>query len=174
MSKVGGSDSKNTLYCSFGSNLIDQPLSAYRVHDRNTYSSLPHLAGRTSTGNPRAQARNIAVLGLLVSSVIDGCETMPFRIGDLWDVLDVVASSDRTARPFEDSQVQAALSRRFEELVRHFGKRRVLRELSRRLGFRACMRIVFAARKRALPLATIAQAASMEISTRAQRMLKGA
>jgi len=157
-----------------GSNLIDRPLSAYRVHENNNYSSLPHLTGRARTGKPRAEARNVAVLSLLVRSVIEDCESMPFAIGELWDVLDVVASSDQIMRPFEDPEVQAVLSRRFEELVRQFGERRVLSELRRRLGFRDCMRILFAARTGALPLAAIAQAASMEISTRVQRRLKGA
>ena len=98
---------------------------------------------------------------------------MPFAIGELWDILDVVASSDQTVRPFADPEVQAALSRRFEDLVRHFGERRLLRELRRRLGFRDCLRIVLAARKGALPFATMGQAASLEISTRVRRMLRG-
>ena len=162
------------LHALTGTILIDQPLSAYRLHGSNDYSTLPSLYGVLSA-HPKVEAQSFNSYRRMLTWVVDQLDAVVLMTGPnrYWQVLASAASTDPHAREvFAHPEFQVALARRYSRLVELFGEFRVFQELRRRLSFLEYLKIVLAARRRTLPIAEISRAFSLEIVRKSRRLFK--
>jgi glycosyltransferase involved in cell wall biosynthesis len=140
------------LHAISGTQLIDLPLSAYRVHGANDCSEMPHIRNVHGRG-ARVQAQCYDILVLSVASWVENIESLLGTIspGIYWQGLDVVASIYPDFPVFEHPRLKSAFITNFAFLVNTFGARVVIRELRRRMPFKDCAEIVRAARKDMMP-----------------------
>jgi glycosyltransferase involved in cell wall biosynthesis len=150
------------LHAVTGTNLIDLPLSAYRLHGKNDFSRLPALM-YMRTGHAKAEAQSAAVSRLVLISLIDGFDNLPTDRERLWTILEV-AASNRMFAPFNDAEIKAAFGRQYPALVRHFGERRAIRELRRWMTYRDLLEIALRSRRGTQRFATIRR--TLAIATR--------
>lgn len=152
------------LHALTGTVLIDQPLSAYRVHGANDFSTLPSIA-YVHSANPRAEMQAfgtfVRVVVWLIVCIDDLLTMVP--ASRYWQIVEGVK---RAASPESDAfshpEVKAALARQYPRLVELFGEFRLCRELRRHMRFPVYLSIVVAARNRILPLTDIGRAMSWE------------
>ena len=162
------------LHALTGTILIDQPLSAYRLHGNNDHSTLPSLQGVLSA-DPKAEAQSFNSYRRMLTWVIDQLDAVVLMTGPhrYWQVLASAASTDpRIREVFAHPEIQLAFARRYSRLVELFGESRVFHELRRRLSFFEYLKIVLAVRERALPIAEIGRAFSLEIARKSRRLFK--
>jgi len=150
------------LHAVTGSNVIDLPLSAYRLHGENDHSGLPALVG-VRTGHAKVEAQSAAVSRLALVSLIDGFDNLPTDKERFWTILEVAVSIGALA-PFNDAGIKAAFARQYPALSRYFGERRVIRELRRWMTFRDLLEIALRGRKGPQRFATVRR--TLVIATR--------
>ena len=147
------------LHAISGTQLIDLPLFAYRVHGCNDWAGgacIRHV--RTELAETEAQSNSVFVLS--VASLIENLEQLFDTISptNFWQVLDVVASIYWLDPVFTHPRVKAAFIEKFALLSKTFRTRRLLRELRSRMPFRDCAEIVRAARKDLIPTLVVLEA----------------
>jgi hypothetical protein len=154
-----------------GTLLIDQPLSAYRVHGGNDFSAFPSLHG-VRTANPKAEAQSFAsflrVLIWLVDHVDDVLAIAPAY--SYWQILETVATTHPRRDVFSHPELKAALTRQYPRLIKLFGKSRVFHELRRRVSFGDYLEIVLGANKVKSPAVVYGRAVSRELSRSIRRL----
>jgi glycosyltransferase involved in cell wall biosynthesis len=162
---LGGVDRFFTpiLHAITGTNLIDLPLNAYRIHGANDFSRLPALIG-IRTGYDECDARTNAIGILTLVSLIDGIADFlkTVRADRYWQVLDSVAFVDRAQRPYSEREVKAAFIRQYKRLATLSGERSLIRELSFRMKRSDYLEIVLASQKGMPLLTALRRAASVE------------
>jgi hypothetical protein len=153
-----------------GVNIIDAPLSAYRVHGSNDFARLPHLRG-VRGGNEKAHRRNSAVNRMLLLTMIEKCGELVERASPAtryFSILDLIARNhmeavyDGRQRIFADPEIVAALARKYFQLVGIFGERRLVSELRAIMKANEVVAVLSAAYKNRIPFATLRRAASVE------------
>jgi glycosyltransferase involved in cell wall biosynthesis len=147
-----------------GTILIDQPLSARRVHGSNYYSLLPSLDGIRSA-HPKARAiATVSTLGML-TCLIDRVDDLVVITGPerYWSVFATAAAMGQNApEAFSCPEFKTTVMRRYRRLVELFGEIRVFDELRKRILFFAYLKIVISATGNAFPIAEISQTVFME------------
>ena len=171
----GGVDGFYTpiLHAITGTNLIDQLLNAYRVHDANDFSMLPGLVGVNSGyGQGLAISYNTAKLTIL--SLIDGFDDLlrTAPANRFWQILDTVASTSRGRSMFAESEIKAAFARQYSSLATVLGEHNLIRELRERMRRRDCLEIVLTARKGTASLSAVRRVAAMELRRKLRNVLK--
>jgi glycosyltransferase involved in cell wall biosynthesis len=154
------------LHALTGTILIDQPLSAYRLHGSNDYSALPKLQG-ISSAHPNGNAQWFNTYLRTLTWLVDHVDDIVRMTGTekYWQVLDTVSATHPNPRDaFAHPKFQAALARLYSRLVALFGEQRLFQELRRRLLFSEYLRIVVAASGRKFPIAEFSRAFSQEIA----------
>jgi glycosyltransferase involved in cell wall biosynthesis len=160
------------LHALTGTILIDLPLSAYRLHADNDYSTLPSLQGVLSA-HPKAEAQSFDSYRRMLTWVLDQLDVVLLMAGPnrYWQVLASAASTDPRVRDvFAHREIQLTLARHYRRLVEVFGEFRVFHELRRYLSFSEYTKIVVAACGRALPIAEIGRAFSFETVRNSRRL----
>jgi glycosyltransferase involved in cell wall biosynthesis len=152
------------LHALTGTILIDQPLSAYRVHGSNDFSTLPSLQG-LMTENAKVKVQSFSTYIRMLTWLIDHLDDVVLMTGAerYWQVLDTASSTQPYAQKAFAHPLQAALARRYSRLLELFGELRVFQELRKRLLFSEYLKIVLAARGRTLSIAERIRAFSLEI-----------
>jgi glycosyltransferase involved in cell wall biosynthesis len=162
------------LHALTGSLLIDQPLSAYRLHGSNDFSVLPSLNGIRGE-HPRVAARSLATYVRMVSWLIDHLDEV-LSIASAhryWQILETAMSTNSySPQIFSRPEFKTLLIRRYPQFVEVFGESRVFRELRRRMRFTDCLKLMLAARGRAFPVAEVGRALSSEIMRNSWRLYK--
>ncbi len=154
--------------------LIDQPLSAYRLHGANDYSMLPSLHGLL-TAHPKVKAQSFGSYLRMLTWIVDHLDDVVLMTGPnrYWQVIETVSATHPFAREaFSRPELEATLARRYSRLVELFGEFRVFRELRRRLPFPEYLQIVLAARHRAFPVADLSRALIREIARKSYYVYK--
>jgi glycosyltransferase involved in cell wall biosynthesis len=162
------------LHALTGTILIDQPLSAYRLHGSNDYSTLPSLQGLLSA-HPKVKAQSFSSYLRMLTWLVDHLDAVVLMTGAerYWQVLATASATHPYARDaFAHPEFQAALARRYSRLVELFGELRVFQELRRRLLFLEYLKIVLAARGRTFPIAELSRAFSLEIVRKGSLLYK--
>ena len=157
------------LHALTGSILIDQPLSAHRLHDRNDFSVLPTLQGLSSE-HPKVRAQSFNSYVRMLTWLVDHLENVVLMTGAsrYWEIVAIAsATSHNYARAaFTHPEFQAVLVRRYPRLVKIFGESRIFRELRGRLLFLEYLKIVRAARGHTFPIGELSRAFLREILRR--------
>jgi glycosyltransferase involved in cell wall biosynthesis len=154
------------LHALNGSVLIDQPLSAYRLHDSNDHSDLPRLHGLFSA-RPKAHVQAFASYLRMMTWLVDHLDDVVLMTGEnrYWQILATAEATHSSRREaFSHPQFRAALARRYSRLVELFGELRVFHQLRQRMRFSDYLKIVLASRRRTFPAASISRAFSLEIA----------
>jgi hypothetical protein len=125
-----------------GVNIINLPLSAYRIHGANDYTSLPSIVSG-HTGTARGVAQGLQIQNLAVINMIQGVQDFPIWKRDFWPAVVNVASMNWFHAPFQHPDVVAVVSDRFPSLARHFGDDVVIRELYRLVGRKNLTKMAF-------------------------------
>jgi glycosyltransferase involved in cell wall biosynthesis len=131
-----------------GSALIGLPLSAYRIHDRNYYTTSPSLSGMNpgggvAVGNMPVRRREAARV------IIEQVEDFGRRIGDrVWPAMDRMLSlSGRSLREaYSAPETRKMIAAALPQFVEFFGATETLRELRDRMSsgtLRAVVREAF-------------------------------
>jgi hypothetical protein len=155
------------LHALTGTILIDQPLSAYRLHGANDYSILPSIHGLVSE-RASVKSQSFKTYLRMLSWLIDHFEEIVQLTGEdkYWKIFAVVSASNgpksfaRTA--FANPTFQAALSRRYCALVKVFGEPRVFGELRQRVSFLDYLRVVRDSRERTVRISELSRAFARE------------
>jgi hypothetical protein len=155
------------LHALTGTILIDQPLSAYRLHGANDYSILPSIHGLV-TERPSVKSQSFKTYLRMLTWFIDHFEEIVQLAGqdNYWKILAVVSASNgprsfaRTA--FANPTFQAALSRRYCALVKVFGEPRVFDELRKRVSFLSYLRVMRGSRGRTVRISELSRAIARE------------
>jgi glycosyltransferase involved in cell wall biosynthesis len=153
------------LHAITGTILIDLPLSAYRLHGSNDYSTLPSLHG-VLTAHPKVRAQSFNSYKRMLTWLVDQLEVVVLMIETrrYWQILSTASGTHPYARAvFADPEFQIVLTRQYPRLVELFGELEVFRELRRRVLFSEYIKILLAARGRHFPIAALGRALSMEI-----------
>jgi hypothetical protein len=153
------------LHALTGTILIDQPLSAYRLHGNNDYSTLPSLQNLLSA-HPKVKEQSFRSYVRMLTWLVDHLDDIVLMTGAerYWQVLVTTSATHPYARDaFMLREFQAALARRYSRLVELFGELRVFQELRQRLLFLEYLKILLAARGRQFPIAELCHAFSREI-----------
>lgn len=132
------------LHAMTGTLLINLPLSLYRIHGANDYTTLPSIHGvRRGTDVADTQADTVVLLALdfLISNIDTTLLTVP--VYRYWTVFDVVAST-RPQNLFAYPRAKALLTKNFSRLVAVFGRRQVLQEMRRQIKFKDFLDILIA------------------------------
>lgn len=172
----GGADSffLPILHALTGSLLIDQQLSAYRVHGSNDHSALPGFRGIRHM-HPKGAALSFTSYIRMLSWLIDHVDDVVFMTGAdrYWQVLDTAISTDwRAQEAFSQPEFKVVLARRYGRLIDIFGESQAFRWLRRWLPFSKCLEIVRAANENVFPLVEYARATSREIGMRGRSYLE--
>jgi glycosyltransferase involved in cell wall biosynthesis len=153
------------LHALTGTLLIDQPLSAYRLHGSNDFSTLPSLTGILSA-HPKVKAQSFGSYLRMLTWLVDHLDEVVLMTGAnrYWQVLRTAAATHPLAREaFSQPEFKAALARRYPRLVELFGELHVFRELRGRVLFLEYLDIVLAAPRRAFPAAPLCRALCREV-----------
>lgn len=126
-----------------GTTLIDVPLSAYRVHDRNYYTDREPVSGlrhgKRDLG-AREQAQSRQTLQLL----LDRVEYFSWLLGDqYWRTVDRLTRvpENRQRAFFRHPDCEAAFTRQAEKLRSVFGARQIIKRIRDRFSFGTARRI---------------------------------
>jgi Glycosyl transferase family 2 len=152
------------LHALTGTLLIDQHLSAYRVHGANDHSTLPSLQGILSRSS-KVEAQSFASYVRMLTWIVDHVDDVILMTGSnrYWQVLDTCAATHPWSRQaFLLPAFQATLAKRYPRLVELFGERRVFRELRRRVLFPEYLQIVLAEVRPAFPVVELSRALARE------------
>jgi hypothetical protein len=144
-----------------GTLLIDLPLSAYRLHGANDFSTLPsiaHLHGANPSAQAEAHAMFVRTVVWLIVAVDDLLAMVPKD--RYWRIFETVRSSHVYYDISSQPEIKAALALRYKRLVELFGEFRLFRELRRYMRFPDYVQVVMAAHGRAFPVADIGRALS--------------
>jgi hypothetical protein len=160
------------LHALTGTLLVDQPLSAYRVHGANDCSMLPSLTG-INGARPEVEAQSSAIFSRALIWLVDHIDDImaiaapPSRY---WQILDTVMSTDPRREGFSRPELKPVLARQYPRLIALFGARRVHRELRRHMRFSDLLAVVLAARKHHFAIADFGGALSFEIIRAVRRL----
>lgn len=152
------------LHALTGTLLIDQPLSAYRLHGNNDYSTLPSLHGLLSA-HPKVKAQSFSSYKRMLTWLVDQLDVVILMIESkrYWQVLSTASATHPDARAvFADPEFQAVLAQRYSRLVELFGELQVFQELRRRLLFPEYLKVLRTVYEPALPPGKLGRALSME------------
>jgi hypothetical protein len=142
------------LHALTGTILIDQPLSAYRLHGANDFSTLPSLHGLLSA-HPKVRTQSYNSYKRVLIWLVDQLDIVTLMVDSnrYWQVLSTASTTHPYARRvFADPEFQDVLARLYPRLVELFGELQVFYELRRRLFFSEYLKIVFAARGHKFPV----------------------
>lgn len=162
------------LHALTGTLLIDQPLSAYRLHSANYCVMFPSLTGINCL-RPQFDAHASATFSRVLISLVDHIDdivviaTPPFRY---WRIVETVMSMGSRHGAFSRPELKAVLVRQYPRLVELFGGRHVYYELRRYMRFSDLLEVVLAAHKRQFPVAKFARASSWEIIRAVRRLFR--
>lgn len=164
----GGADSffLPILHALTGSLLIDQQLSAYRVHGSNDHSALPGLRGIWHM-HPKGEALSFGSYLRMLSWLIEHVDEVIAMTGAnrYWQVFDIASSTDHRAREaFSRLEFRAAVAARYQRLVEIFGEFQIFCHLRKRLSFHEYLEVLRAARNGAIPLPEYGRVISREIA----------
>ena len=152
------------LHALTGTLLIDRPLSAYRLHGANDFSTLPSIA-HLHSANPRAEAQSFATfkraLVWLIVCIDDLLVMVPRA--RYWQVFEIVRRTSTQYDISSQPEIRAALVRQYPRLVELFGEFRLFRELRRHMGFIDYLHVLLAARGHTFPLLDLGRAFSWEL-----------
>jgi hypothetical protein len=154
--------------------LIDQALSAYRLHGANDYSTLPSLHGLLSA-NPKVEAQSFASYLRMLRWIVDHVDDVVLLTGPsrYWQILDTCSAVHAWARKaFLQPEFKTTLAKRYSRLVELLGESSVFRELRRRLLFLEYLQIIIAAREHTLPIAELTRAFVREFRRKSQLLLQ--
>jgi hypothetical protein len=170
LAKFGGVDGfyLPILHALTGSIVIDQQLSAYRIHDSNDCSTLPALHG-VSGANEQARTQSLKSYSRVVCWLIDHVDDVVLMAGTLryWQVFDTAVSTNwRVREAFLQPELKATLEARYLRLVELFGEEQVFQQLRKRLLFPEYLDLVRAAHGRVSPVAEVGRAFLREIVKR--------
>lgn len=160
------------LHALTGTLLIDQHLSAYRVHGANDHSTLPSLHGVLSR-SAKVEAQSFGSYVRMLTWIVDHVDDVVVLTGvnRYWQVLDTCCGTHPWARKaFLLPLFQTTLANRYSRLVELFGERHVFSELRHRLLFSEYLKIARAGRHSRLPAAALSRALGREL-TRKSRLL---
>jgi glycosyltransferase involved in cell wall biosynthesis len=152
------------LHALTGALLIDQPLSAYRLHGANDYSTLPSLHGLLSA-HPKVAAQSFASYLRMMLWIVNHVDDVVLMTGPnrYWQVVDTCSATHPWARKaFSHPDFKAMLAKRYSRLVGLFGELSVFNELRRRLLFSEYLQIILSARGPALPIAELIRTLARE------------
>jgi glycosyltransferase involved in cell wall biosynthesis len=162
------------LHALTGSILIDMPLSAYRVHDSNDYSTLPSLFGIFSSQPNGNKTQRITYLRMM-TWLVDHFDDVVLMTGEsrYWQVLNSAMGTHPYPRDaFSDPHFQAGLARCYRRLVELYGEFRVFGQLRRYMRFSEYLKIVLASRRFRFAFAAIGSTSSLEIARNFWRLYK--
>jgi glycosyltransferase involved in cell wall biosynthesis len=162
------------LHALTGTLLIDQALSAYRLHGANDYSTLPSLHGLLSA-NPKVEAQSFASYLRMLRWIVDHVDDVVLLTGPsrYWQILDTCSAVHAWARKaFLQPEFKTTLAKRYSRLVELLGESSVFRELRRRLLFLEYLQIIIAAREHTLPIAELTRAFVREFRRKSQLLLQ--
>jgi glycosyltransferase involved in cell wall biosynthesis len=132
------------LHAISGTLLINLPLSLYRIHGANDYTTLPSIYGvRTGTDVADAQADTVVLLALdfLISDIDTALLTVPaYRYWSIFDGVAAIGHQDMLSHP----KTKALFTKNFNRLAAIFGRRQVVQELRRRIKFKDLLDILIA------------------------------
>lgn len=148
----GGVDTYNLipLYAITGATVVDESLSAYRLHDANDWGRIPQLNG-VLAGNLDAYARNKVLKRLLLTTVIEKAEILSSIINPAYRYFRfleiVVHNSGETAllgrdSVFSDEEVIDAMAKKMPFFVQTWGVRTVSREFRKIMRFNQLFKIM--------------------------------
>ena len=143
-----------------GSVLIDQSLSAYRLHGANIHSALPGFDGMANT-NVRVRVESFNSYLRVLSWLIDHVDDVVLMsgIGKYWQLFNTVTSThSRTREACSRSEFKAVMARRYLRFVDLFGEFQVFCELRKRLLFPEYLDVLRVAHGRALPIVEFSRA----------------
>ncbi len=159
------------LHAMTGTMLIDLPLSAYRVHGANDFSTLPSIA-YVHSANPAGEAQSfgtfIRVMVWAIACIDDLLTMVPAP--RYWQIIEVIRSTAPQFDVFSQPEVKAALALQYPRLVELFGEFRLFRELRRHMRFPDYLAVVMAARNRFLPVSHLGRALSWEFLRTVRRL----
>ena len=163
------------LHALTGSILIDQPLSAHRLHDSNDFSMLPSLQGLSSE-HPKIRTQSFNTYLRMLTWLVDHLENVVLMAGAerYWQIVAIASATSRhhARAAFTHPEFQTVLVRRYPRLVKLFGELRIFQELRRRLLFLEYVKIVLAARGHTFPIGELSRAFLREISGRGWLLYK--
>ena len=142
------------LHLMTGSALICRPLSAYRIHGRNTFSSAPSMrAARITRGvqSKRLSVQRLAVLHTILSRA-DTFDVI-FAGDRFWSTIDLLPRLYGTTRRayFANNEVREVIAENFHSLIKARGARTLITELAQRLDFRSISGLLRTAYENDLP-----------------------
>jgi hypothetical protein len=155
-SVFGGVDGYFTplLNAMTGTLLINLPLSLYRIHGSNDYSTMPEIHG-LRMGTERGEIQGDKVLLLVFEFLISDFDRAAEIVhpGRFWEILDVVASTSRHADWLRSVNgrrgalighpgVKNLLNANFVRLADVFGRQQVIEELANRMGRKDVLEIM--------------------------------
>jgi glycosyltransferase involved in cell wall biosynthesis len=158
------------LHALTGTILIDQPLSAYRLHGANDYSILPSIHGLV-TERPSVKSQSFNTYLRMLTWLVDHFEEIVQIAGEdkYWKIFATVSASNGpksyARNAFANDTFRAALSRQYCGLVKLFGEQRMFRELRQRLSFLDYLKVVRDSRGR-FPVSELSRACLRETARR--------
>ena len=170
---LGGVDAyfNSFVHVLTGTGIIDQQLSAYRIHGANDYSLRP-MVTIIRSGSEESDARAIEVRQLLCRTLLERCRQVDFVLnGDrFWTALDVIPCCFGRELAAFHARLADAFAANFPALCAVFGEKRVIMELRQRLthaDFRGLMAKAHGGR---IPIATRRRMTSVEVSRQGRRL----
>ena len=147
------------LHALTGSILIDQQLSAYRLHSDNDHTALPALYG-IANDNGKVREQSFSAYARMLYWLIDKLDDVVLMTGPsrYWPVIMTVTTTGRPGdarRAFSRPEFLAALARRYQRFVQLFGEFVVFQELRKRLLFQEYLSVVRAAYGGVFPVAAV-------------------
>jgi glycosyltransferase involved in cell wall biosynthesis len=174
-SLFGGVDSfyLPIIHALTGSILIDQQLSAYRVHSANDHSALPGLRNVWHM-HSKGEALSLASYSRMLCWIIDHVDDVVLMTKHrYWQVFNTAVSTDwRVREALLQPEFRATLARRYLRLVELFGESQVFRELRKLLLFSEYLNIIRAADQRGFPLAAFSRSLTRESARKASVLAK--
>jgi glycosyltransferase involved in cell wall biosynthesis len=163
------------LHALTGSIMIDQQLSAYRVHGANDHTAMPALYGIASD-NGKVREQSFTAYARMLCWLIDHVDEVVLMTGPgrYWQVFMIVTTtgrSDEARRAFSRPEFQACLARRYQRFVQLFGEYQVFHELRKRLLFPEFLNVVRAAYGGAVPIAEVSRGLLREIARKSSLLL---
>jgi glycosyltransferase involved in cell wall biosynthesis len=157
------------MFAMTGINMINVPLSAYRIHGSNDSARMPILRD-LYVGNESAHRQNSALKRLLLLTLIDKCEQLATltRLG-YFRMLDLVERNSKDSlymsrqRLFASDEVKHAIARKYSLLVRFFGERTVITELRSFMKVLDLVDVLWMAFDHRIPFSTLLRAAKIEM-----------
>ena len=128
-----------------GSNIINLPLLAYRIHGRNDYTGMASIVGGR-IGTERGIAQGFQIQNLILITMIERCERLPIYRAAFWQSFTTVANLNHLYEPCREPEVVAAITDQYNILMQYFGERVLIRELYQLLSFKNLLPITLLSR----------------------------